>query len=86
MGIHTLYDNTDACYHTGSEKKNLKIEEKYMPIDPVCHMEVEEKTAKATSEYKGKKYYFCALGCKVAFDKNPEKYLKAGSGSDSQKM
>ncbi len=45
-------------------------------IDPVCKMEVEEKTAAAVSEYKGKKYYFCAKGCKVAFDKDPEKYLK----------
>jgi YHS domain-containing protein len=38
-------------------------------------MEVEETKAAATSEHKGKKYYFCAVGCKRAFDKNPEKYL-----------
>jgi Cu+-exporting ATPase len=44
-------------------------------IDPVCKMEVEESTAAATSEYKGKTYYFCALGCKKAFDQDPEKYL-----------
>jgi Cu+-exporting ATPase len=46
-----------------------------MAIDPVCHMEVEEKSAAATSEYKGKTYYFCAVGCKKAFDQDPEKYL-----------
>ncbi|MFC2045610.1 YHS domain-containing protein [Chloroflexota bacterium] len=46
-----------------------------MAIDPVCKMEVEENKAPATSEYKGEKYYFCAKGCKIAFDKNPEKYL-----------
>ena len=46
-----------------------------MAIDPVCKMEVAEKKAAATSEYKGKKYYFCAVGCKKAFDANPEKYL-----------
>ena len=46
-----------------------------MAIDPVCHMEVEEKSAAATSEYKGKTYYFCAMGCKKAFDQDPEKYL-----------
>ncbi len=46
-----------------------------MAIDPVCKMEVEESTAAATSEYNGKKYYFCAVGCKKAFDQNPEKYL-----------
>ncbi len=47
-----------------------------MAIDPVCKMTVEEKTAAAVSEYKGKKYYFCAVGCKKAFDQDPEKYLK----------
>jgi len=46
-----------------------------MAIDPVCKMEVEEAKAAATSEYMGKKYYFCAVGCKKAFDQNPEKYL-----------
>jgi len=46
-----------------------------MAIDPVCKMTVDEKTAKITSEYKGKKYYFCAPGCKKAFDADPAKYL-----------
>jgi YHS domain-containing protein len=26
--------------------------------------------------YEGKVYYFCCPGCKVPFEKNPEKYLK----------
>ena len=47
-----------------------------MEKDPVCGMDVDPKTAVAKSEYKGKTYYFCAPGCKNAFDKNPEKYLK----------
>lgn len=46
-----------------------------MAIDPVCKMEVEESKAAATSEYQGKKYYFCAAGCKKVFDQDPEKYL-----------
>ena len=46
-----------------------------MAIDPVCHMEVEKSKAAATSDYKGKKYYLCAVGCKKAFDQDPEKYL-----------
>ncbi len=46
-----------------------------MAIDPVCKMTVDEKTAKITSEYKGKKYFFCAPGCKKAFDENPAKYI-----------
>lgn len=51
-----------------------------MAQDPVCNMEVDEKAAAATSEYKGKTYYFCAVGCKQAFDSDPEKYL-VGSGT-----
>lgn len=53
-----------------------------MAIDPVCGMEVDEKTAAGKSEYKGKTYYFCAPGCKASFDKDPEKYL-SGEGSGS---
>ncbi len=49
-----------------------------MAIDPVCKMQVEESKAAATSEHKGKRYYFCAMGCKKAFDQNPEKYLPEG--------
>ena len=45
-------------------------------IDPVCKMKVDEKKAPGgVSDYKGQKYYFCAPGCKKAFDKEPEKYL-----------
>jgi YHS domain-containing protein len=49
-----------------------------MAIDPVCGMQVDEKSAAATSEYKGKTYYFCAPGCKAAFDRDPERYLEEG--------
>jgi YHS domain-containing protein len=45
--------------------------------DVVCGMTVDTATAKHKSEYKGKIYYFCAPGCKSAFDKDPEKYLDA---------
>jgi YHS domain-containing protein len=41
----------------------------------VCNMDVDEDTAKWTTTYKGKTYYFCAPGCKRAFEKNPEKYV-----------
>jgi len=47
-----------------------------MAIDPICKMTVDEKTAKFVSKYKGKKYYFCAPGCKKTFDENPEKYTE----------
>ncbi len=47
-----------------------------MAIDPVCKMKVEEKTAAFKSQYNGETYYFCAAGCKKAFDENPEKYIE----------
>jgi len=51
-----------------------------MAIDPVCKMQVDEATAKWTSEYQGKTYYFCSPGCKQSFDKDPEHYLSGGAG------
>ncbi len=43
--------------------------------DPVCDMMVDVATAKLTSEYHGETVYFCAAGCKRAFDRDPERYL-----------
>lgn len=52
-----------------------------MAKDPVCGMDVDEKTAAGKSEYKGQTYYFCSPGCKRAFDRDPEKYLGTGEQS-----
>lgn len=57
------------------ELQTIKKGGEQMATDPVCKMEVKESEAAATSEYKGNKYYFCALACKKAFDQDPEKYL-----------
>ena len=46
-----------------------------MAKDPVCGMDVDEKTAQHKSEYQGQTYYFCAPGCKRAFEADPTKYL-----------
>lgn len=54
-----------------------------MEKDPVCGMMVEPATAAASYEYEGKMYYFCAVGCKVAFEKDPEKYLGGGLSAHS---
>jgi YHS domain-containing protein len=47
-----------------------------MVKDVVCGMDVDEKKVTQKSDYKGKTYYFCSKTCKVAFDKEPEKYVK----------
>lgn len=38
-------------------------------------MEVTYETAQARSEYNGQTYYFCSLGCKEDFDREPERYV-----------
>jgi Cu+-exporting ATPase len=48
-----------------------------MAKDLVCGMEVDEEKATASSLYKDKKYYFCSETCKLKFNENPEKYIKA---------
>ena len=35
-----------------------------MAKDPVCNMNVDEKTAKYTSEIGGNKLYLCSAACK----------------------
>lgn len=49
-----------------------------MAKDPVCGMDVDEANPAATAEYEGTKYYFCAPGCKTAFEADPKKYLEGG--------
>ncbi len=44
-----------------------------MVKDPVCGMEVDEKTTELTSTYQGRLYAFCSVSCKTAFEKDPDK-------------
>lgn len=48
-----------------------------MVKDPICGMDVDPISAAGKSEYLGQTYYFCSSGCKKAFDKEPQKYIKA---------
>ncbi len=63
----------------GFGKKENKSQAK-TAVDQVCKMTLNPEKAAATSTYEGKTYYFCAVGCKKEFDKNPAKYL---SGAQS---
>ena len=50
--------------------------------DPICGMSVNTAEAKAagrTSTHGGRTYYFCAPGCKEAFDKDPAAHAKPRS-------
>lgn len=45
-------------------------------INPVCQVPVHKATAKHVLDYKDEKVYFCCDGCKVSFEKDPEKYME----------
>ncbi|HTU00706.1 MAG TPA: YHS domain-containing protein [Candidatus Sulfotelmatobacter sp.] len=47
--------------------------------DLVCGMMIDPRTAVATRVYEDTTYYFCAQGCARAFDKDPKKYIAAGT-------
>ena len=45
-------------------------------VDPICYMDVDTGNPPGgQSDHQGTTYYFCAPGCRVAFEKDPEKYL-----------
>ncbi len=58
----------------------MSVSEGKMAKDPVCGMTVQEDRAAATAVYQGKAYYFCAVGCKDEFLKNPQRYVGAPQG------
>ena len=59
----------------GPDSPQAKYAQARVAKDPVCGMDVDEAEAAAKSDYQGQSYYFCSLGCKQAFDKEPQKYL-----------
>jgi Cu+-exporting ATPase len=86
---HTEYNGQTFYFCCPGCKESFEREpEKYLTqatpsgeaIDPVCGMTVEIATAKYMSEYQGQLYYFCAPGCKLSFDRAPEKYLGVPAG------
>ena len=48
-----------------------------MEIDPVCGMEVDPATAEHSSEYAGKRYYFCSKGCLEDFQEDPASFVSS---------
>ncbi|MGZ3710488.1 MAG: heavy metal translocating P-type ATPase [Bdellovibrionota bacterium] len=44
-------------------------------LDPVCGMTVAPESAKGHLTYAGKEFYFCSVGCKAKFEKEPAHYL-----------
>ena len=47
-------------------------------VDPVCGMLVDVATAGFVSHHAGEEVYFCAAGCRSAFESDPAAYSAAG--------
>jgi xanthine dehydrogenase accessory factor len=47
--------------------------------DPVCGMDVEIATARHLAQYEGTLYYFCSVGCRARFVRDPASYVGAGT-------
>lgn len=44
-------------------------------LNPVCNIPIQKSTAKHVITYKEESVYFCCDGCKISFEKAPEKFL-----------
>lgn len=53
----------------------IPAEAPHTAIDPVCNMEVDVASARWITDHDGETYYFCAPGCKAAFEKEPAEFL-----------
>src|SRR6266850_3619187 len=56
-----------------------------MATDPVCGMQVDERTAAGSSVFEGRTHYFCSSGCKKKFDANPSAYVGTPPGAGGAK-
>jgi len=44
-------------------------------VDPVCGMELDKTKVTLTADFQGTTYYFCNESEKIAFEKDPERFL-----------
>lgn len=56
-----------------TETVELNNEDYY--LNPVCNIPIQKSTARHVLEYEGEQVYFCCDGCKVSFEREPEKYM-----------
>lgn len=64
-----------GLYNSNATEKVIKtVLTDSVKIDPVCKMKVKPTELKST--FQKQEYLFCSKGCKLKFDKNPEKFIK----------
>lgn len=64
-----------ALQATGGLATGVTVAQQKEAIDPVCEMVVNIETARWTSDYQGTTYYFCAPGCRKAFENEPASFV-----------
>jgi xanthine dehydrogenase accessory factor len=66
-----------AIRASGGLSGAARVVEAATAIDPVCAMTVDIEGARFTLEHDGEMFYFCAPGCRAAFEKQPAAFLGA---------
>ena len=54
-----------------------------MAIDPVCGMEVDDRTTKDKATHEGQAYFFCSQDCRDEFEASPQDYI---GGEDEERL
>lgn len=75
IGLAVLAELAQRRAHGELGGTGVDVEKPHTAIDPVCGMEVEIATARWIADYQGETFYFCAPGCKTAFEKAPADFV-----------
>lgn len=75
QGHRAAHVHGPSCTHVGKDAPPMK--------DPVCGMDVDPHTAKHSSHFNGRPYYFCSASCKTKFDSDPQRYLTPAQINDA---
>ena len=51
-------------------------------IDPVCGMTVTPGPSTPSLTHDGVTYYFCCVGCRTSFERDPDSYLQEAAHAD----
>lgn len=67
---------------TASPAAGQTAQEQATAVDLVCGMTVTADETSRPFTYRGTTYYFCAPGCRAAFEKDPETYIQERQHAD----
>ncbi len=64
-----------ALRSAGAAEPGVEVAQPATVVDPVCGMTVDPANSHHSYEYLGRTYWFCAAGCRSAFEKDPARFL-----------